>query len=271
MFSNVCVLIPSHICYENQIVLLKRTINSLKLQTHRVDILISISFENEEYRKMFEIEKDDSVTTIISDCRRYQMDHLFQLSHLIENYDLVFFCDDDDKFEPERIEVISMLYAKCLNKKIENNTPGILGGFVEIIDVELNDAPEYWCYAITPALLKEFFRRFANNRDLLNYDYGDMYFRNFLRLVDGYTYCSHKFDRPLYQHLIHDNSVCAKKELNKEKYVRNVIILMTVCMYNVEQILEKVNTTRDQLYHYVPELDRIKGFIHTLYDKVLRQ
>ena len=271
MIQNVCVLIPSHICYENQITLLKKTINSLKIQTKQVDILLSISFENEEYRKDFDIDKDDYVFTFISECRRYQMDHLFQLLHLTDNYDLVFFCDDDDTFEPERVEMISILYSNCLENKIRNKTPGTLGGFIEIIDIEPQDAPEYWCYAITPTLLKEFFHRFEQNFDLLNYDYGDMYFRNFLRLVNGFTYCSYRFEKPLYHHLIHENSICAKKLYNTERYIRNVIILMTICMYNIEQILDKIkvfNITEEQLKDFVPELNKIKDFILVLYDKI---
>jgi hypothetical protein len=89
--------------------------------------------------------------------------------------------------------------------------------------------------------------------------------------VNGFTYCSYKFKKPLYHHLIHENSICAKKLNNTERYIRNVIILMTICMYNIEQILDKIqvfNITKDQLKDFVPELNTIKDFILVLYDKI---
>lgn len=270
MAIKSCVLIPSHICYQGQIDLLFKTLESLKHQP--VDIYVSISFENDAYKEAFFTKVDNSITVIVSKEQKYQMKHLFNLLHFAIKYDLVFFCDDDDTYEPNRIEIISKIY--------EHRLTNTLGGFVEIINVELNDAPEYWCYAIRPSLLNDFFDRFKNDLDLLDYDYGDMYFRNYLRLVDGVTYCCCKFDKPLYNHLIHDNSVCARKGKDKNRYISNVIILMTLCMYSPEAIKDKINTllpesemlqNKEQLFVYVPNLDRINKFINLLYDKITKK
>lgn len=267
MVIKSCVLIPSHICYTGQINLLLKTLDSLKHQL--VDIFVSISFENDAYKEEFFTKIDNSFTIIVSKEQKYQMKHLFDLLCYANKYDLVFFCDDDDTYDPERIHIFSMIYEKYVTDTF--------GGIVEIIDVELNDAPEYWCYAIRPSLLNDFFDRFKNDLDLLDYDYGDMYFRNYLRLVDNITYCCCKFDKPLYNHLIHDNSVCARKYKDTNRYITNVIILMTICMYSNEAIKEKINTllpeseilqNKEQLTTYVPNLDRINNFIHLLYDKI---
>jgi hypothetical protein len=46
---------------------------------------------------------------------------------------------------------------------------------------------------------------------------------------------------------------------------------MTICMYNIEQILDKIkvfNITEEQLKDFVPELNKIKDFILVLYDKI---
>jgi hypothetical protein len=66
-------------------------------------------------------------------------------------------------------QYINIKYQYCIaNKKMGK----YLGGFIENIDVEMDDAPEYWCYAITPRLYNDFFDRMKDDMDLLKYDYG---------------------------------------------------------------------------------------------------
>ena len=257
--TKVCILIPSHICYDGQFELLTKTIMSLKNQTYDSDIFLAISFENDIYKNIFYetiMNKITDINYIISKTQQYQMEHLYNLSEFINNYDLIMFCDDDDTFEINRVDTIVKIYNYSLSKKTDNKH---LGGFIEIIDVEMDDAPEYWCYALTPKLYNDFYSRFKDDMDLLKYDYGDMYFRNYLRLVNtDISFCSCKFDKPLYNHYINPNSICSRKAKDTIKYIRNTIILLTICMYDVNFIINKVNVEEKHLYLYVPELERIR-------------
>ena len=266
---KICVIVASHICYDGQCSLLQKSLLSLLNQSLRPDVYLAISFENDRYKQEFEVNILDvhkDINYIISSTRQYQMQHILHVKQYVSIYDLIMFCDDDDTYDLKRVCIISEIYNKCLSQ-IDDQCH--LGAFVEILDVSLNDAPEFWCYTITPRLYNDFYERMQDNLDLLAYDYADMYFRNYLRLVDkGVKYCSCKFDIPLYNHTKHQNSVCARKENNYPIHIRNVIILLTICMYDIEFITNKVHLQESELYTYVPELDRIRKIKYMLYDNV---
>jgi hypothetical protein len=270
--TKTCVLVPSHISYDVQLDLLRKTIVSLKEQTMKADIYLAISFQHERYKKEFDetIFRDiTDINYVISSHQQYQMEHLNNLRKYANGYDLIMFCDDDDTYEANRVDTIVKLYQYCIaNKKMGK----YLGGFIEIIDVEMDDAPEYWCYAITPRLYNDFFDRMKYDMDLLKYDYGDMYFRNYLRLVNtniSYAHC--KFDKPLYNHYKNPDSICSRKVQDYARYIKNVIILLTICMYDIRFLEEKVQMKEEEMYSYVPELDRIREIKNKLYDNIAKK
>ena len=268
---RVCVIIASHICYDGQIELLKKSLESIVNQTLKPDIYLAISFENDSYKETFEhmiYERYPDINYIISSVRQYQMQHIYHVKDYMYMYDLIMFCDDDDTYDINRVNIICQIYKACLSQV--NGTKYHLGAIVEILDVALNDAPEFWCYAITSKLYNDFYKRMQDDMDLLAYDYGDMYFRNYLRLVNNdVKYCSCKFDKPLYNHIKHSQSICARKESDYYRYIRNVIILLTICMYNTKYITDKLNLTEEKLCIFVPELDRIRKIKYKLYDNVI--
>lgn len=266
---RVCVIIASHIHYETQFELLKTAIQSLRNQTKKADIYVAISFDNDEYKDYFYahiLNQEDDVNFVISSVKQYQMQHLCHVKPYIDYYDLIMFCDDDDTYEKTRVEVISNIYEYCLANKKDDK---LLGGFIEIIDIDRDDAPEFWSYAIIPVLYHDFYERMKEDMDLLCYDYGDMYFRNYLRLVHtGISYASCKFNKPLYNHIKNPYSICSKKADNYVRYIRNVIILMTICMYDVDYIKDKFLLSDPDLYTFVPELDRVRKIKDKLYDNI---
>jgi hypothetical protein len=268
---RICVIVASHICYDGQLELLEKSLLSLLNQTLKPDIYLAISFENDIYKHAFDFaiyEKYTNINYIISSIRQYQMQHIYHVREYICKYDLIMFCDDDDTYDVNRVHTIYNIYKTCLSQMSDSKNH--LGAFVEILDVNLNDAPEFWCYAITPILYNDFYKRMQDDMDLLAYDYGDMYFRNYLRLINNNVkYCSCKFNKPLYNHIKHSQSICGKKESDYHRYVRNVVILLTICMYDVKYITDKLNLTEENLYIYVPELDRIRKIKYKLYDNVI--
>ncbi len=269
IMTAVCVIIASHIYYDSQFYLLKTCIESLKKQTVAVDIYVCISFDNEGYKQTFYeqiFNQEPNVKFIISSIRQYQMQHIYHAKGYMDHYDLVMFCDDDDTYECNRVEMISNLYEYCRSQKKDGK---LLGGFIEIIDVERDDAPEFWCYALVPSLLHDFYERMKDDMDLLCYDYGDMYFRNYLRLVhSGITFASCKFHKPLYNHVKNPLSICSRKGDDAVRYMRNVIILLTICMYDTSFITNKLQISEKDLYAFVPDLDRIRKIKDKLYDNI---
>jgi hypothetical protein len=270
MINKICILIPCHICYDKQLELLSKTLYSLINQSHKTDIYLSISFDNERYLEMFnntiKPEFHNIIHIMISDTQLYQMEHLDNIRKYVNYYDLIMFCDDDDTYESDRVKIITNIYNYCLSKKTDDK---YLGGFIEIIDVERDDAPEYWSYAITPHIFNDFYNRLKDDMDLLRYDYGDMYFRNYLRLVNtNITFCSCKFEKPYYNHFKNPNSICSRKTQCNYRYIRNVIILLTICMYNTKFIQEKCQISEEDIIKYVPELERIRKIKDKLYDNI---
>lgn len=47
--------------------------------------------------------------------RKYQIEHLYHLSQLIFEDDIIMFCDDDDLYHPDKIDIIVDKFFECLN------------------------------------------------------------------------------------------------------------------------------------------------------------
>ena len=115
--SKVAVLIPCHIRYNKQFMYLKRCIKSLLRQTYKCDILISISFENDDYKNRFYEEiklKYQCVKYYECNERKSQFQHFDNLKNYIDIYDYISFCDDDDYYKKNRVN-------KLLNSILEMN------------------------------------------------------------------------------------------------------------------------------------------------------
>jgi hypothetical protein len=168
--NDVCVFIPSHICYDLQLTYLDKCLMSLLHQNKKIDIFVSISYEDKyekETIKLIDKFKLKDIYFNIEKTQKYQMEHIYLLTKIIENkfYDLIFFCDDDDTYEPNRIEqMISCMHYTYLN--IEKEQKKLLGGIREYIKDEdysikyqvsiKYKVPEYWAYGIKQCVLENF-------------------------------------------------------------------------------------------------------------------
>ena len=201
---KTAVFIASHICYDNQCLLLDKCLISLEGQTVHTDIYVSISFENIKYKNQF-ITKIQSLHPFIhfeiSDSQLFQMEHIKLLTYKYSNlYQLIFFCDDDDTYTSDRIEkFISMGHYDTYDCLRESDINEFNEGFTE-----------FWKYAIKPHVLHTFYSRVSNNLFILKHKYADMLSRCYLRLIKmniGVVVC------PYYLYIYNKNnpnSICTR-------------------------------------------------------------
>ncbi len=240
MEPNVAILIPSHIGYEGQVDLLDKCISSLLEQTLKPkSIYISISFENETYKsgfkvllKKYGILTRPKVNFKISKGKKYQMEHLHNIARGINlsDYDMLMFCDDDDTYHHERVDMFVNVFKHGKRTNIKD-----FGGVREHVTLEDGDdprkeIPEYWCYGIVPNAIIDFFSFFQNEYyELLKQELSDMYFRLYLRknskyfawlgIVDksiGFTLYNYNVNNP--------NSICGKLERGMRSFETNLIM-----------------------------------------------
>lgn len=245
--TKVAILISSHINYKGQLNFLDNCIKSLLVQTMiPKSIYISISFENESYKTEFKtiLKKygeilNPKIIFKISNEKKYQMEHLHNITSNIDvnNYDMLMFCDDDDTYHIQRIE----MFVSAFNSgKIMH--PEKFSGVRERIILEngfntYSEFPEYWCYGIVPNAIIDFFNLFNNDLILLKHNFGDMYFRHYLSkskkyytwigILDekiGFTLYNYNIDNP--------NSICGKIENGIGNKFDNLIIKVLNCNYD---------------------------------------
>ena len=183
---KTAVFVPSHINYSDQLMRLETCLDSLINQTVKTDIFVSISFDNDEYKRNFTpiLRKYSSIKFVLSAKQKFQMEHLFTLSRFSENYDIIMFCDDDDTYNQFRVEQIIESFKHGIQHSNTSGFSGKFGGVRELKDID-DIIPEYWAYGICPWLLVKFFTIIKGYENLLCHKFADMYFRNFLRVYDG--------------------------------------------------------------------------------------
>jgi len=211
---KTAVIIPSHIHYQDQLLRLDACLESLYSQTIVPDIFVSISFANTTYKRDFStlLRKYSNIKFKFSSQQKFQMEHLKVLSSFVSGYDMIMFCDDDDTYDRERVEIFMNVFKEyCAGNKF--------GGIRETKDNE--DFPEYWGYGIKPHLLTQFFIRIKGYEDLMRHKFADMYLRNYLRTTGGkdmiFVILTNKPGCNLYQYTIDNpNSICGKIDKQKQ-------------------------------------------------------
>lgn len=187
--TKVCIFVPSHIRYKGQLELMDTCLTSLVDQSHKADVFVSISFETKEFQKNFGdivLKKFSPVVKfVLSREQKFQMEHIKILTdRYAEKYDLIMFCDDDDRYRHDRVEIFCMAYEMGQSEASENNKTFM--GVKEIYD-EGNGhdlmTQEYWCHGLKPQTLLDFFNKNENDCNLLKHKFADIYFRNYIRFT----------------------------------------------------------------------------------------
>ena len=274
------VLIASHIYYPDQLARLDMCLDSIRCQTLLPDILVSVSFANDDYKREFSsiIRKYPTVKFKLQAQQKYQMEHILTLSLLVNDYDMVMFCDDDDTYLPMRVENFVEAFKST---KEHCYTAGIqFGGVRETKNAENPDSsPEYWAYGIPPSLLKEFFNRIKGYEDLMRHKFADMYLRNYLRRTGGdsiifATLLPDITGLTMYQYTIDNpNSICARHIAQKQSLktanamIRDNITLALICDRTdlVEKDMRAASAPLSRLHEVVPDAHRIKKLTSILY------
>jgi hypothetical protein len=276
---KTAVLIPSHIHYQDQLMRLEACLSSICSQTIVPDIFVSISFANNIYKREFNtiIRKYPTVKFKLSAQQKFQMEHLFVLSLLVGEYDIVMFCDDDDTYLQMRVEKFIEAFEFV---KLESSKTGKqFGGVREVKSVtDIDEYPEYWAYGIPPLLLNQFFERVKGYEDLMQHKFADMYFRNYLResggisiefgLIvpfSGLTMYQYTTDNP--------NSICMSNERQPQSreaantIIQDNITLSLICNRDdlIQEQLEQASAKMSQLNKIVPNCKRIKCLTNILY------
>jgi hypothetical protein len=248
---ETCIIVPSHINNINRIKLLICCLKSLINQTNKIPIYLSISFETDLDKTLFNklIEKNKLLNNIFI-CTIYQEKKTSQFRHIekmIENikntYKYVMFCDDDDTYEMERVEKFMIMIehgcTNCPKDKI----------FVGAYEMDLQKGShsssfyEYWSYCVNIEIIINFINIIKiNNRDYyIDNKMCDVLFSTYLRCLSN----KHLFisiNEKLYNYNRNEYSI-TKKILKQNKINNNTILKKE---YNFEIFIQGLNETLEE-------------------------
>jgi hypothetical protein len=212
--NSACIIIASHISNSKRIGHLMECLKSLLNQTLVIPIYLTISFENPELRNEFAIEYSSNkhlhsniLFILIKQVKTPQMRHMEELlPYLQGNHEWIMFCDDDDTYEPDRVNVFLTTIVNAM-KELVNMPDNRLAGLYENIDNanHREKRQEYWCYCIHISLLINFMNKIRQYPDILNHKCCDIIFGEYLRRIDlkNLYICVNKH---LYNYRVDNNS-----------------------------------------------------------------
>jgi hypothetical protein len=256
---ETCIIVPSHINNINRTKLFICCIQSLINQTEPIPIYLSVSFETELDKTLFDrlVKKinlfDDTIIHIIfREKKTSQFRHIEKVIDIIkDNYKYVMFCDDDDTYENDRVKsFINMI--KCGHNSCPEDK--IFVGVYEMTNSESHSTRfyEYWSYCINV----NFIINFINIIKINNYDYVidnkfcDVLFSTYLRHLDN----KHLFvsiDEKLYNYNRNVYSITIKtlkqNEINHKKAKINERNFETFIRGLNEHIEENINDVKDNI------------------------
>lgn len=248
---ETCIIVPSHINNINRTKLFICCLQSLINQTIKIPIYLSISFETELDKTLFNklFEKNNMLNNSLI-CIMYQGIKTSQFRHIekvIDNikdtYKYVMFCDDDDTYEIERVEKFMIMIehgcTNCPKDKI------FVGAYESVLQKGSHSLSfyEYWSYCVNI----EFIINFINIIKINNYDYYidnkmcDVLFSTYLRHLNN----KHLFisiNEKLYNYNRNEYSITNK--ISKQNKINNNII--TNLEYNFEIFILGLNKTLEE-------------------------
>jgi len=210
---KIAIAMASHIRYKGQVAKLRGAVDSLLKQRKTSDVLLSISFANDAYKREFhEMQrKHPKIKIFVSEKHKFQMEHLHALSKHFKEYSLILFCDDDDMYHPLRTFRFADAYLAEMSRLQKGEK---LVGVKEMkwcrhthTGCSTPIASEFWCYGVIPSVIETFFARIKDDFDLLKHPFADIIFREYFRRIDPKNRWATIQTAPLYQYQHHANSV----------------------------------------------------------------
>jgi hypothetical protein len=243
---ETCVIVPSHINNINRTKSLMWCLQSLVNQTRKIQIYLSISFETDLDKTLFNklIEKNNLLNNIFI-CIIYQERQTSQFRHIDivvdiikDTYEYVMFCDDDDTYEINRVEKFTIMLEHGRNNCPKDKI------FVGAYEGDLQKGShsssfyEYWSYCVNIEFIINFMKIIKMN----NYDYYidnkmcDVLFATYLRhLNDTHLFIS--ICEKLYNYNRNEYSIT--KKISKQNEINKKIIPTNE--YNFEIFIQGLN------------------------------
>jgi len=249
--TKLCIIIASHISNPKRIGHLTECLSSLLKQTIVVPIYLTISFDNKDLQNQYallfsEIEflHNIKLHTIIRPTKTPQMRHMELILPIIEKkHNWVMFCDDDDTYEPHRVQVFINTIIKGLND-IQKIPDKQFAGIYESIDGKphTEKRQEYWCYCVHIDLLIRFMEILKPYPDVIDNKCCDVLFGEYLRrLNNNLLYAI--IDLKLYNYRIDDNSDSITGEIKQTSHI--VRKPMNVTAENMEECAKDLDKYLD--------------------------
>ena len=210
-----CIFVASHISSEKRLQYLFECLESFLKQTILIPVYLSISFEKEELNRLFMLnfaKTNDSYKSIINiyiqPQKTPQMRHMALIFPLLKDqYNWIMFSDDDDMYEPVRVEIFLKNIHNILIE-IPSNTIAEFAGIYEdhVGEDHLRRRHEYWCYCIQTKILGRFIHTIEQFPDILNNKCCDVLFAEFLRRLNPEKYFFAHFKDKYYNYRVENNT-----------------------------------------------------------------
>jgi hypothetical protein len=249
--NKVCIIIASHISNPKRIGHLIECLSSLLKQTIVIPIYLTISFDNKELQNQYALLfseitflHDVKLHTIIRTTKTPQMRHMELLLPIIEDkHDWIMFCDDDDTYQPQRVQLFINTIVKSLND-IQNIPNKQFVGIYESIDGKphTEKRQEYWSYCVHIQLLMRFMDILKPYPDIIDNKCCDVLFGEYLRRLNpDLLYAI--IDLKMYNYRIDDNSDSITGEIKQTSH--NVRKPMNVTVENMEECAKDLDEYLD--------------------------
>jgi len=200
---DICVIIASHISLKERIPHLMTCLRSLFDQTIPVTVYLSISFKTDELKadvlqRLTEFGGNKHMILKPRDAKTSQMKHIsMALTDVKSTHDWIMFCDDDDTYELNRVEMFMPLLKK--------GTAGVFESWVGLSQQQYRY--EFWTYCIRPYVLVPFFEFLDDQPDILDQSCCDIMLVEYLRRLNTLTYIFERLDIPESAPLYHYRKV----------------------------------------------------------------
>ena len=238
-----CVIIPSHIHHITRSKSLITCLTSLINQTVTIPIFLSISFETQLDEKLFvrlfgksDLTNYPNIIKIVYRGERTsQFRHIKKTMDIVNrcNFDFIMFCDDDDTYQPMRVEEFTTSINYCYNNCMLNGKK--LAGMYEVINMDMDCSHlirihEYWKYCVHISILNNFFHTIEHNNgdNYIDNKFCDVLFADYLRQLDE-RHIFIKCAKNYYNYNKHSESITAtiqKNKIAKKKFRINNIDLI---------------------------------------------
>lgn len=270
-----CIIIASHLSKKHRIKYLMECLESLFKQTIVIPIYLSFSFETQEINQEFAKEfvsrphlHNEFLYLFPQESKTAQMQHMFQLYPILkERYHWLFFCDDDDTYEPKRVETFLHNIQHCISK-YETPEKKFQGMYEQQHNADHRQRRhEYWCYCVNMRIFEKFYQVLSNHPDIVENKCCDVLFAEFLRRHDDNQLFACLKEK-LYNYRRTDNSDSVTGNIQKTN--RQIRSPRIVTDDNREECAKELNDYLDENIEYYLSDTFLYTIVGKQFDDILK-